>query len=108
LYRRINERVLAMVEQGLVDEVRRLLELGYRPGDPGVDATGYVELIPYLRGEVSLDDAVDQIQRATRRYARRQETWFRNQLPGAVWLDATRPTGELVEEIVRTWTEGDP
>lgn len=110
LYLRINERVHAMVEAGLVDEVRGLLERGYGPGDPGMNATGYAEMIPYLRGETSLEEAVDAIQRATRRYARRQLTWFRHQLPeDAVWLEADRPRDELVSTIVETWnTEEAP
>lgn len=104
LYQRINARVHDMIDAGLVDEVRGLLEHGYDLGDPGMNATGYVEMIPYLRGEYSLDDAIDAIQRATRRYARRQLTWFRHQLPpDAVWLDATRPRHELADTIAEMW-----
>lgn len=104
LYQRINARVHDMIDAGLVDEVRGLLERGYDLGDPGMNATGYVEMIPYLRGEYSLDDAIDAIQRATRRYARRQLTWFRHQLPSdAVWLDATRPRHELADTIAEMW-----
>lgn len=104
LYQRINARVHDMIDAGLVDEVRGLLERGYDLGDPGMNATGYVEMIPYLRGEYSLDDAIDAIQRATRRYARRQLTWFRHQLPpDAVWLDATRPRHELADTIAEMW-----
>lgn len=104
LYQRINARVHDMIDAGLVDEVRGLLERGYDVGDPGMNATGYVEMIPYLRGEYSLDDAIDAIQRATRRYARRQLTWFRHQLPpDAVWLDATRPRHELADTIAEMW-----
>lgn len=107
LYRRINERVTEMVEAGWEDEVRALLEKGYDIGDPGMVATGYPEMIAYIRGEWSLEEAMDATRRATRRYARRQLTWFRNQLPpGAIWLDATRPRHELVGEIVNIWTKG--
>jgi len=108
LYRRIDARVREMVEQGLPDEVRELLEAGFEPGAPGLDATGYAELIPYLRGECSLDDAVDAIQRATRRYARRQITWFRHQLPAdARRLDATLPVASLADRIADAWMECD-
>lgn len=101
LYRRIDQRVLDMIDTGLVQEVERLLDAGYDADDPGMSATGYIELIPYLRGQRSLEDAIRDIQRNTRRYARRQLTWLRHQLPGdAIWLDATRPQEELVEEIV--------
>ncbi len=108
LYRRINERVVEMVEAGLVDEVRGLLERGYDVDDPGMSGTAYPEMSAYLKGEWSLDEAIDATQRATRRYARRQLTWFRHQLPeDAVWLDATRPRDELVSTIVETWRRGE-
>lgn len=104
LYERINERVDAMAEDGLVAEVERLLEEGYGPGDPGMNATGYAELVPCLQGDSPVEEALDAIRRATRRYARRQLTWFRNQLPeDAVWLDATRPRAELVDTIEERW-----
>lgn len=106
LYARINARVHAMVEAGLVDEVAALLERGYGPGDPGMNATGYPEFVAYLRGQTTLEEAIDATQRATRRYARRQLTWFRHQLPeDAVWVDGTRPREELVEEIAGRWKE---
>lgn len=104
LYERIDRRVDAMLEAGLLDEVRELLERGFTPDDPGMSATGYPELASVLRGEVPLEEAADRIRRTTRRYARRQLTWFRHQLPeDAVWLDGTRPTTELVTEVVEEW-----
>lgn len=104
LYAAIDQRVTQMVEAGLVGEVRSLLAAGYREGDPGMNATGYAELLPYLRGERILDAAVDLVRKNTRAYARRQLTWFRHQLPiGAVWLDATGPLDELVDEVVQRW-----
>ncbi len=99
---RINARVDEMVAQGLLEEVHALLQAGFSESDPGMNATGYIELIPYFRGEVSLEDALDAVRRHTRAYARRQLTWFRNQLPAdAVWLDAQRPVEELAEEVRR-------
>ncbi|MBX6363024.1 MAG: tRNA (adenosine(37)-N6)-dimethylallyltransferase MiaA [Gemmatimonadetes bacterium] len=104
LYRRIDERVHDMIRAGLVDEVRGLVDAGFGAGAPGMSATGYAELLLYLEGRTTLDDAVDAIQRATRRYARRQLTWFRHQLPpGAVRLDATRPVAALADEIAAAW-----
>lgn len=104
LYRRIDQRVDRMVEAGLVEEVARLLAEGFDAGDPGMTATGYAEIIAVLRGETLLEVALDDIRRATRQYARRQLTWFRNQLPeSAHWLDAMRPTEELTEEAIRIW-----
>ena len=107
LYDRINRRVDAMLDAGLVDEVAALLDAGHAPADPGMTATGYPEIAGYLAGETSLEEAADRIRRKTRGYARRQLTWFRNQLPeGAVWLDGTRPTDELVDEVVERWRTG--
>jgi tRNA dimethylallyltransferase len=106
LYERINTRVHQMLETGLVDEVKQLLERGYDEHSPGMKTTGYSELIPYLRGRCSLADAVDAIQRATRRYARRQITWFRHQLAEPVLrIDAARPHEEIVQTIVKEWRQ---
>ncbi len=108
LYRRIDARVLAMVEAGLEDEVRGLLARGYDCDDPGMNATAYPEMIACIRGEWSLEQAIDATQRATRRYARRQSTWFRHQLPtDAIGLDASRPRDELVAAVVAAWIEED-
>jgi len=104
LRRRIDARVHEMVEAGLVEEVRGLLARGYGPEDPGMSATGYIEMVPYLEGRYGLEDAIAAIQRATRRYARRQLTWFRHQLPpGAHWIDASRPLEELAGELTERW-----
>jgi tRNA dimethylallyltransferase len=107
LDRRIDARVHAMIDAGLVDEVRALLDVGVAPDSPAMSATGYREIVAHLRGDVSLDDAVAQIQQGTRQYARRQLTWFRNQLGAdAVRLDAARPTSELAAAIVSAWEGG--
>jgi tRNA dimethylallyltransferase len=106
LVRRIEDRTDEMLRAGLVEEVRALLDRGYDEDDPGMHTTGYIELIPYVRGLCSLDEAVSRVNVATRQYARRQRIWFRNQLPaGAHWLDASLPRERLVETITRVWTE---
>ena len=103
---RIDRRVTRMLEAGLVEEVRALLARGYAADAPGMTATGYAEVAAHLGGEMSLEEAADGIRRATRRYARRQLTWLRHQLPAdAVWLDGSRPLEELVEEVVAGWGE---
>ncbi|HEV2150028.1 MAG TPA: tRNA (adenosine(37)-N6)-dimethylallyltransferase MiaA [Longimicrobiaceae bacterium] len=105
LRERVDRRVTEMVEAGLLEEVRSLLER-YGPDAPGLNAHGYAELIPYFRGERTLEEALELVRRNTRAYTKRQATWFRHQLPpGAVWLDATRPREELAEEIARGWRE---
>jgi tRNA dimethylallyltransferase len=103
---RINERVQDMVRRGLVEEVRGLLGR-YSPGDPGMNATGYAELVPFIAGERTLEEAVALTQAATRRYARRQLTWFRNQLADAIRIDAARPLAEQCAAVVRYWKEAD-
>ena len=101
LDRRINERVTRMVERGLVDEVKGLVEAGFADTDPGMSGTGYREMAAYLRGERQIEEAIDEIRRNTRRYARRQLTWFRNQLPKATpWIDASRPISERVARVL--------
>lgn len=95
--RRIDDRVSTMVQRGLVEEVQRLLAAGYGDADPGMSGTGYREISAYLRGEKTLDEAMEEIRRNTRRYARRQLTWFRNKLsPTATWIDATLAVEEQV------------
>lgn len=101
---RIERRVDAMMRAGLIGEVERLLRAGYRPGDAGMDAVGYREVASHLAGEISLDEAVEMIVRATRRYAKRQRTWFRHQLGGgAIVVDGTVPLEEQAEVVVRHW-----
>lgn len=104
LYDRINRRVDAMIDRGLATEVAQLLEGGYAPVDPGMNATGYPEVAAHLEGALSLEEASRRIRSRTRGYARRQLTWFRKKLPeGAVWLDGTMPRDELVDQVVELW-----
>jgi tRNA dimethylallyltransferase len=103
--RRIDERVSTMVERGLVEEVQALLDAGCAVDAPGMTGTGYRETARYLAGEISVEDAVEEIRRNTRRYARRQLTWYRNQLPdGAVVVDALEPLETQVARVLETWT----
>ncbi len=77
LYDRINRRVDIMYEAGLVSEVKRLLEMGCDEGMTSMQGIGYKETIRYIKGECTLADAMDEVKLATRRYAKRQLTWFR-------------------------------
>ena len=79
LYDRIAERVRVMIEAGWVDEVEGLLREGYDPKLPAFQAIGYRQLTSHLEGEMSLEEAVSAIVRATCRYAKRQMTWFRRE-----------------------------
>lgn len=92
---RIDRRVGTMVERGLVEEVRAFLEAGYSEDDPGMTGTGYREIARYLRGACTLPEAMEEVRINTRRYARRQVTWFRHQLPeDAVSIDAQQSVSE--------------
>ncbi len=103
LYRRIDARFDGMMEAGLLAEVRRLSER-YPVDAPGLSSVGYAELAGHVAGNSTLEQAVEEAKRNTRHFARRQLTWFRHQLPReTTWLDATRPVGELADEIAGVW-----
>lgn len=82
LYKRINNRVLDMIKNGLLDEFKGLLKRGFNELSPGMQCVGYRELFPYNRNEYNLEVAIDKIQQNTRRYAKRQQTWFLHQTNG--------------------------
>lgn len=86
LYERIERRVDLMMEQGLLDEVRRLKERGVRRDSTAMQGLGYKELYAYLDGEYSLDEAVRIIKRDTRHFAKRQLTWFKRE-KDVIWAD---------------------
>lgn len=77
LYERINRRVDIMVNDGLYDEVKKLMGMGYTPDLNSMQGIGYKELISHLNAEITLDEAIEQIKQNSRRYAKRQLTWFR-------------------------------
>ena len=76
LYDRINQRVDEMIADGLVDEVKTLIDTGYEKNLVSMQAIGYKEIIEYLEGNTTLEDAVHILKRNTRRFAKRQYTWF--------------------------------
>lgn len=107
LDRRIEARVRRMVEEGLVAEVAGLLAAGHGAEAPGMTAVGYREVVAHLQGACTLEEAMARVAAATRRYARRQLTWMRNQLPpDAVALDATLPLDVQGERVLELWRAG--
>lgn len=88
LYNRIDKRVDIMMKAGLLDEVKMLLAMGCKPGMTSMDGIGYKEIIYYLDGDISLEDAVELIKKNSRNYAKRQLTWFRREKE-VTWLDKT-------------------
>ena len=97
LSERIDARVNSMFEQGLVAEVQKLIEQGLTQGRTAQRALGYAQVISHLKGEVSLDEAIEETKRATRQYARRQETWFSRD-PRITWLSTRQPRLESILE----------
>ena len=86
LYQRINKRVDLMMQQGLLDEVRRLREMGLDRSLTSMQGIGYKELLEYLDGSISLEDAVELIKKHSRNYAKRQLTWFRRERD-VIWVN---------------------
>jgi tRNA dimethylallyltransferase len=91
LYRAIDDRVEDQLRRGLLDELRALVEGGVGEDAPAMSSLGYRQLLPYLRGETTLDAAVERIKHDTHRYVRHQETWLRRN-PRLVPIDVTAPT----------------
>lgn len=90
LYAQADKRITKMFENGLVDEVRRLLDVGYSPKTPAMTSVGYGQVIGYLTGELSLEEAQSRIRFTTHRYIRQQYTWFRRD-SAINWLEADDP-----------------
>ena len=92
LYERINNRTLSMIDVGLIEETKILLDAGYSPKLKSMQAIGYRHIIDYLNGGWGLDEAIRVIQKDTRRYAKRQFTWFRAD-KDAQWVDPENRQG---------------
>ena len=102
LYDRINLRVTYMLERGLLEEAK--LVLATNPDATVTQAIGYKEFAPYFEGEISLDEAADKLRQQTRRYAKRQLSWFRR-MDGAItlWVDEHSTRESLVEEAIHQY-----
>ncbi|WP_138205838.1 tRNA (adenosine(37)-N6)-dimethylallyltransferase MiaA [Haloimpatiens lingqiaonensis] len=97
LYDRINRRVDIMFEKGLMDEVIKLRNMGYNSNMQSMKGIGYKEILYYLEGNISLDEAIYLIKKGSRNYAKRQLTWFRKD-PRAIWINKEDFKNE--EEII--------
>jgi len=104
LYQRIESRVNKMIDLGLISEVQKLLELGYSKSLNSLDSVGYKEIIAYLEGKCSLEEAIGLIKQNTRRFAKRQMTWFRRD-KRIRWfsIQHERQFSTITDRIVRIW-----
>ena len=98
LYRRIDQRVDIMLERGLIQEITALLSAGIPARCTAMQAIGYKEFVAALDGQCTIEEAADQVRQASRRYAKRQLTWFRRN-PNMNWL--RRKSGEGIWEITQ-------
>lgn len=109
LYNKINDRVLKMVDKGLVEEVKKVLDMGYENALREMKVMGYHEFIPYFHGKIPLDEAIAWFQKDTRNYAKRQLTWFGadNEI---IWIDldkffsideAVKRIKEIIDENIK-------
>ena len=99
LYERINLRVDIMMEKGLLDECKKLRDMGYTSDMQSMQGIGYKEVLYYLEGKISLEEAVDMIKQGSRNYAKRQLTWFRRD-PRAIFLDKDKLSEEEMINII--------
>ncbi|AGI38918.1 tRNA dimethylallyltransferase [Thermoclostridium stercorarium subsp. thermolacticum DSM 2910] len=104
LYDRINRRVDKMIQKGLVDEVRRLLKMGYKPGSTALQGLGYKEIIRFLNNELPFEEAIRILKRDTRHFAKRQLTWFRA-IKEAVWLEGGEENLEKNTKKIQEYLE---
>ena len=105
LYERINKRVDFMMENNLIDEVKHLLDIGYDKNLISMQGIGYKEIVKYLEGEYSLDEAIEIIKRDSRRYAKRQITWFKR-YKESKWFDLDKyDNSEILKEDILNYIE---
>lgn len=97
LYNRINKRVDIMIENGLIDEVENIIEK-YKEFPTAMQAIGYKEIVMYLKGELTKQEAIEKIKQESRRYAKRQITWFKK-IEDIKWIDGLKDKDENIKFI---------
>ena len=89
-----------MVNDGLIDEVKSLVDMGLNESHQSMSGIGYKEILPYIKGEISLDESLELLKQNTRHYAKRQITWFKK-VPTLTWIDLTNGlTDEILDNII--------
>jgi tRNA dimethylallyltransferase len=107
LYRRIDERVDRMLEEGFLQEVERLMAMGYGPELKPMQSLGYKQMVQFLLKKIGWNEAVREIKRDTRHYAKRQWTWFKAD-PEVCWCDASTDRQRIFLNIKSFWRKGGP
>lgn len=103
LYRRIEARVDDMIQKGVIEETKRLMEMGYSPALTSMESLGYREIIAYLDGRIHYDRMIELFKQNSRNYAKRQLTWFRRD-SRIQWYDVTAYSPEkIIEMILMEW-----
>jgi tRNA dimethylallyltransferase len=103
LYQRIDERIHRMINSGFIEEVERLLDLGYSPELPTLSAIGYSEIVAYIQGKISLDDAILIMKRRTRILIRRQANWFKENDSKINWFQIGQGMLDVMESMITDW-----
>lgn len=108
LYQRVDERIEAMFEEGLLEEVKGLLEKGYSPDLPTMSAIGYRECVRVIKGELSAEQAKVEMRRVTRKFVRRQANWFKEDDPTIHWFEGSQGNlVSLIEGFIQQYLEQD-
>jgi tRNA dimethylallyltransferase len=106
LYQRIDQRIDTMLQSGFVDEVRHLLSSGYSPNLPTLTAIGYGELVAYIQGKITLEEAIVLMKRRTRNFVRRQANWFKMNDPAIHWFDVSCDEVGNIEKLIIGYFKG--
>lgn len=100
LYKRIDDRIDRMVHLGLLKETQSLLERGVPPDSPAMSAIGYREMVGVLENRLTIEEAITEMKRLTRQFARRQANWFKENDPRIHWMDADTTNGQDVVNLI--------
>ncbi len=103
IYTRVDARIQAMLESGLVEEAQSLLDQGYSPELPPLSAIGYRQVIQYLQDQISLEQVIKIMKRKTRKFVRHQANWFSPDDPDIHWVDAGPEAADDIEAIIRSF-----
>lgn len=101
LYHRIDQRIQQMMDQGFVEEVQALLDKGYSPDLPPLSAIGYRQIIHYLEGAITKEEAVRQMKSRSRKYVRQQANWFQDDDPSINWFDLEEQSSSEIEQEIQ-------